>query len=191
MSNIALFDLDGTLADFDGSMREYMRKLAAPNEPEWDPDREGSEDPWIKARRQMIKTVPGFWLGLAPMPDGFDLLTMARRAGYDIVVLSRGPRQNPLAWKEKIEWARAHILFEHQVTLTEDKGLVYGRVLVDDWPPYLLAWLAHRPRGKVIMPARKWNVDFKHPQVLRYSDSFEAAYDVFKDQLEKSDLTQV
>jgi len=55
-----------------------------------------------------------------------------------------------------------------QVTLTEDKGLVYGKVLVDDWPPYIERWLTWRPRGLVIMPARRWNATFTHPQVLRY-----------------------
>lgn len=168
MSNIALFDLDGTLADFDAAMRAHMEALASPGEPLWDPDSEEDEPKHIKFRRRMIKSVPGFWLNLGLMGDGYELLNMAKNVGFDIVILSRGPHQNPLAWKEKIEWCRKNIPFDHSVTLTEDKGLVYGRVLVDDWPPYIKAWLAHRPRGMVIMPARPWNKGFTHPQVYRY-----------------------
>jgi|WetSurMetagenome_2_1015567.scaffolds.fasta_scaffold289612_2 5'-nucleotidase len=168
MSNIALFDLDGTLADFDSAMRANMTMLASPGEPDWNPDAEEEEPRHIKFRRRMIKSVPGFWLGLGRMSDGFELLRMAKTVGFNIVILSRGPSQNPLAWKEKIEWCRLNIPYEHSVTLTEDKDLVYGRVLVDDWPPYIRGWLAHRPRGMVIMPGRTWNKGFVHPQVYRY-----------------------
>lgn len=54
------------------------------------------------------------------------------------------------------------------LTITRDKGLVYGRMLVDDWPEYVERWLKWRPRGMVVMPAQPWNADYKHPNVLRY-----------------------
>jgi hypothetical protein len=54
------------------------------------------------------------------------------------------------------------------VTITHDKGIVYGAVLVDDWPEYVTSWLEHRPRGLVIMPAHNHNVGFAHSQVVRY-----------------------
>jgi len=54
------------------------------------------------------------------------------------------------------------------ITMTGNKGLVYGKILVDDFPPYIEAWLKHRPRGLVIMPAHRWNEKFQHPNVLRY-----------------------
>jgi hypothetical protein len=54
------------------------------------------------------------------------------------------------------------------VTITHDKGLVYGAVLVDDWPDYILKWLEHRPRGLVIMPAHDHNAGFTHHNVVRY-----------------------
>jgi hypothetical protein len=84
------------------------------------------------------------------------------------MVLSRGPRTNSVAWGEKLEWCRINLPEDVQVTLTEDKGLVYGRVLVDDWPAYILRWLEWRKHGLVIMPARDWNIGFEHRQVIRY-----------------------
>ena len=55
--------------------------------------------------------------------------------------------------------------------MTQDKSFTYGRVLVDDWPDYVTSWLEHRPRGLVVMPAHPWNVDFNHPNVIRYDGS--------------------
>jgi 5'-nucleotidase len=166
---VALLDLDGTLANFDMAMRERMIMLAGPGEPPWNPDREGAEPEHIKQRRRIIKSLPGFWTGLHAMDDGFHLMGMAHQIGFRLMILSRGPSQNSLAWKEKIDWCRQNIAFPHEITLTEDKGLVYGRVLVDDWPPYIEGWLAYRPRGQVIMPARRWNESFQRPNVYRYA----------------------
>ena len=55
--------------------------------------------------------------------------------------------------------------------MTEDKGLVYGKVLFDDWPEYITSWLEYRPRGLVIMPNHPHNQGFKHPNVIRYIGS--------------------
>src|SRR5581483_6811567 len=43
-----------------------------------------------------------------------------------------------------------------------------GVALYDDYPPYVEAWLRHRPRGLVVMPAHEHNRDFRHPNVVRY-----------------------
>jgi hypothetical protein len=48
------------------------------------------------------------------------------------------------------------------------KGRVYGRVLYDDYPDYMLKWLKNRPRGLGIMPVTQANKNFTHPQVVRY-----------------------
>jgi len=166
---IALFDLDGTLADFDGAMVAAMNSLAHPDEPAWTSTMmEAEEPPHITARRRLVKKIPGFWRGLAKLEDGFRVLSLAHIIGYRTIVLSRGPKKNSLAWGEKLDWCLNNLSEDCQVTLTMDKGIVYGRVLVDDWPPYIKAWLEFRKRGLVIMPARPWNIDFKHPQVLRY-----------------------
>ncbi len=88
---------------------------------------------------------------------------------YSISVLSKGPKTNHTSWSEKLQWSNKHLAkYIDGVTICHDKSLIYGAVLVDDFPAYIKPWLDHRPRGLVIMPAHNYNSDFVHPQVVRY-----------------------
>jgi 5'(3')-deoxyribonucleotidase len=169
---IALIDLDGTVADYDRAMRAAMDSLRAPSEPSSETPRDG-EPAHIEARRKLIQQKPGFWRNLAPLASGFDVVEELRVLGFELHVLTKGPRSSPNAWSEKVEWCGEH-LPDASVTVTGDKSLVYGRVLVDDFPPYFTKWLAVRPRGLVVCVAHPWNVEYavggaaQHPNVLRY-----------------------
>lgn len=167
--NIALFDMDGTLADYEAGLRKDLAKIAAPNDPHY-PDLHNTPD-WIEQRIRLIRTQPGWWQKLQPIPLGFTILKTALETGFHTRILTKGPRKSTNAWTEKVLWCQHHIEPidpRMQITITEDKGLVYGKVLVDDYPPYMDRWLQWRPRGLGIMPAQKWNEDYKHPNVLRY-----------------------
>lgn len=169
---IALVDMDGTLADYSGAMTRDLTILASPcciwglESPPVDP---GDLDkiPHMKARMDLIKNQPDWWFNLARLEGGFKIVDMLKREGYKIHVLTKGPKRNVSAWTEKVRWVQKH-LPNTNITITHDKGLVYGRVLVDDWPSYIEAWLKFRPRGLVIMPDQPWNKDFSHPQVIRF-----------------------
>lgn len=166
---VALYDLDGTLADFDGAMRAAMESMAAPGEKAF--YAEQSDEPGhIRVRRRLVKKQPGFWAGLPKFLLGFDVLAMTQKMGFNHMILSKGPRSNETAWAEKITWCKQNLPpdLDWKVTLTEDKGLVYGKVLVDDWVDYVERWLTWRPRGLVIMPAHERNAGFSHPSVVRY-----------------------
>ncbi len=163
--NIALFDLDGTLADFDGGMEVGMVKLATPAEiaaGTYFPREQAGEPDYIRERRRMVKRQPGFWRNLAKLPSGFRLLEIAMEVGYKIAILTKAPRTNFPAWSEKVEWCHNHLPMDKgiAVNLVEDKGLVYGKILVDDYPPYINRWLEWRPRGLVFMPEQSWNRGF-------------------------------
>lgn len=168
---IALIDLDGTVADYDAAMRAAMATLRAPGEP-GEPDR-GAEPAHLEARRKLVQRQPGFWRGLAPLALGFAVVDELRALGFELHVLTKGPRATPNAWSEKVEWCAEH-LPDANVTVTGDKSLVYGRVLVDDWPPYFTRWLEVRPRGLVVCVAHPWNEGFAaggaeaHANVLRF-----------------------
>ncbi len=84
------------------------------------------------------------------------------------MILTQGPSKNPPAWTGKKLWIDENLGPEVDVTITRDKGLVYGKVLVDDFPPYIERWLAWRKNGLVIMPVNELNKDYKHSRVIRY-----------------------
>jgi hypothetical protein len=158
-SKIALFDLDGTLVDFDGAMRRDLNSMASPTEKLLGPEDDIWDEKvsWLEARKNFIKNRPGWWRMLPRFQLGWDVLNQARKTGFDITILTKGPYLTTTAWTEKVDWCRGNLPYT-KVTITEDKSTAYGRVLVDDWPKYIGPWLIKRPRGLVIMPAHPWNM---------------------------------
>jgi len=174
--NIALYDMDGTLCDYQGQLTNDVRKMQSPEE---DPYTIMKRDPdHIREMIQVIRKVPGWWRDLPKFQLGFDVWELTTRLGFRNCVATKGPYNNPPAWGEKMEWCKNHLPSGTVIHITEDKSALYGRVLVDDWPPYIKAWLKHRPRGLVVMPAHPYNEEFKHPQVVRYDGSKESFAEV-------------
>lgn len=169
---IVLFDMDGTVADYDGQLIEDLNKIKSPMEPEI--TRENLDifintRPHLEARRHVITAQKGWFRNLPTFELGMDIYREAVAIGYTAVVCTKGPNSKPAAWTEKLEWCQAHEEFNASgVTIVSDKSIVYGRVLVDDFPDYILGWLEYRPRGIAIMPAHPKNAHFTHPNVVRY-----------------------
>ena len=182
---VALVDMDGTLCDYESAVRAGLEALRSPHEPTPSVDLTSGEPEWMTARRRLITTQPGFWRSLQPIEDGLVVLDLIRQAGFEPHVLTKGPSSKPRAWMEKVEWCREHLGEETLVTITEDKGLSYGRILFDDWPAYFMRWLRWRPRGLVVALDHPWNKDVVHPNLVRYDgsnaaqirDALQAAYD--------------
>jgi 5'-nucleotidase len=101
------------------------------------------------------------------LESGLTIWNLTTELGFEHMILTKGPTASLVAWTAKVEWLHEHF-GRVPVTITTDKSLTYGRVLVDDFPPYVSAWLKHRPRGLVVMPAQPWNKGYEHPQVIRY-----------------------
>jgi 5'-nucleotidase len=167
---VALLDMDSSLADFEASMIERVMKLMSPIELEtyrFEDMRYPKEAPdWFRARKTLIKKQPGFWSGLPVIEFGMELYKLLGQLGYTRMILTKGPDNNPMAWEEKVRWCREHVP-DAGITITHDKGLVYGKVLYDDFPPYVMRWLKWRPRGKVLMLDAVHNQGFEHPNVFR------------------------
>lgn len=166
MSKIALIDLDGTVADYDAALTSAMKSIQAPHEEPFVSGRKYEEE-HIRNRVRLIRSRPDFWLNLPKLELGFEIVDELKWVGFNLHVLTKGPESNPRAWSEKVSWAQKH-LPDAAVTISSDKSLVYGRVLVDDWPDYFLKWLTVRPRGLVVCVAHPWNEHVDHPNVLRY-----------------------
>jgi len=168
---VALIDMDGTIADFDQSMRHYLSLIRSPEETKPD-DYSGEDQTYVKQRHRLIKKLPGFWRNLPRLQAGFDIVNTLMALKFRCNILSKGPRKSTAAWQEKVEWCEEHV--PHMpITLSEDKGLVYGKVLVDDWPAYVERWIKWRPRGLVISVAQPWNKNIEKlgPNVIRYDGS--------------------
>lgn len=167
---VALLDLDSSLVDYEGRLRERLLETVSPMEEEWFRQHAGSlwssPPAWLKARKRLIKHQPGFWLELPVIPFGMELYQLLGELGYRRIILTRGPHKNPAAWAEKARWCEQHVP-DAGITITHNKDLVYGRVLYDDWPEYILSWLEWRPRGKVLMLDAAYNRHLQHPNVLR------------------------
>ena len=170
---ICLIDMDGTLFDYEGQLREDLKLLASPNEEEvenlWD-----ENIPWLKARINLIKAQKGWWRQLPLMEDGERLFKIAMEIGFLCKILTKGPKNHPQAWAEKVECCAERLPIKNvDITIVgkEKKG-VYGRVLIDDYPEYMDQWLSKRPRGLGIMPLRSYNKDYKHPNVILVDNNF-------------------
>jgi len=166
---IALLDLDGTLCDYHGALERDMALLRSPDEPfSWIRDQEPS---YIRRRMDLIRNDPSWWKKLEPLKVGMEIYHKLMIEGFRIVVLTQGPKRNAEAWKGKVLWCLEHLAEDTDIIITRDKGLVYGKILVDDFPPYAEAWLKHRPRGLVIMPTQPWNANYISERVIKYGGS--------------------
>ena len=161
MTKIALVDMDGTLCDYEGALRAELSKILGESV-----SREDLRNEKYEYACDLIKKQPGFWFNLKPIDLGFNVLVILQHIGYAPYVLTKGPSNKALnAWTEKVQWCRKWLDADTPITITEDKSLFYGRVLLDDWPPYCEAWMKNRPRGLVLMPAYDYNegMDEKWP----------------------------
>lgn len=163
---IGLFDLDGSLADYEGALRLELQALFD-NVPDnlWDAE----SQPHFERAIDLIRSQPGWWARLPSLNDGLVVFSLAKKIGFDCQILTKGPRRFPLAWKEKVEWSQRHFGDDIDIHIVSDKKLVYGRFLYDDYPDYMERWLKHRPRGLGIMPDTPYNSDFQHERVVKFN----------------------
>jgi len=176
-NQIALVDMDGTLADYEKALYRDLMAMSGPGETLRHSDLH-SLPRHLEARRKAIVNTPGWWEELETLHLGFMVLEMLKEIGFSIHILTKGPSWCPLAWQEKVQWCHRRIpetltgdIGIRVVTGTDDvvaKSLDYGKVLIDDHPPYVEAWLGRRPRGLAILPQNEFNVYFEHPRALYF-----------------------
>ncbi len=170
---IALFDMDGTICDYVGSMNLELEKLRAPNEPIVDPFMVGDapEYQYLWDRMELIKSDEKWWANLPKYQLGFDIFKLTKELGYHNEILTQAPKKNPAALAGKLQWIINNIDGEIEFTMTRNKSRHYGKILVDDYPGYIIPWLKHRPRGLVVMPLNEYNKGFTHENVVVYDGS--------------------
>ncbi len=159
--------MDGTLFDHENSLKIELEKIRCPEEPVI-PFNFKNNPRYLQNRINLIYNSESFWSEMPKFKLGWDILGIANELGYHIMILTQGPKRNPAAWSGKKKCIDKHFGEDVDITLTRDKSLVYGKVLVDDYPGYIDRWLQWRKRGLVVMPANESNKDYFHPQVIRY-----------------------
>jgi len=183
---VALIDMDGTLADFHGALHRDMKSLQGPGESELEDLSLIETTPYLYKRAAFIKRSPNWWYNLSPIPSGMQMLGILHDLDYKMVILTRGPKNNPGAWEQKMRWVEDYVIskFPHVkcVVTSGDKSQVMGAVLVDDWPDYVSPWLKTNPNGIGMLPSRYWNSDFVHASVCRYEDNQTQAYEMLRKQ---------
>lgn len=175
---VGLFDMDGTLANYEKAMRSWLDLMKESSEPHYEVH--AREPSYFYERHRVIRRQPGFWRNLEKIDVGFEVLRIAQEVGFrNIHACTRGPSDCPSAWSEKFEWIQKHkesglLPNSMKITVTEDKGTVYGRFLCDDHIPFLNRWLEHRKRGLAILVLpvpRKIDFDSLHPNIVCFDGS--------------------
>lgn len=165
---VALFDLDGTLADLDRQLADDMNRIKGPDEPDFVAALPGQKSPpHIKARKIMIFNQPDWWEQLPRYQPGWDVLEMVRQAGLQVQIASKPSMDCHDSAAQKLRWVERH-LGKVVTHLSGDKGMIQADLLVDDWVQYVARWLELNPQGRAILPLHSWNQDFRHDRAIHY-----------------------
>lgn len=167
---IALFDMDDTLCDTMGQLkRDLAKRVSAEEFSQFKPYSEKST-PNIKSKIKEIRNRPNWWRNLPRLQAGFDILNITTELGFENYIVTKGPYKIDMAFSEKRQWQKRE-LPDLKLIITDDKSIIQGNVLIDDWPPYLRSWIDNNPRGKAIMPLTEYNKNFNHSDILTYDGS--------------------
>lgn len=81
----------------------------------------------------------GFFLTLEEIPEAIESFKLLSQK-YDVWVLTRPSRHNPLCYTEKRLWIENHLSFDwtSKLIISPDKTLLMGDYLIDDnpWPGF-------------------------------------------------------
>lgn len=98
---IALFDMDGTLANYDEGVRHGLAKISSPTDPPITVhDRAAA--PWLVERLNMVRHQRDWWLNLGVLEQNMRVLRAAQEIGFKIHILTKGPPQHAVRLDREI-----------------------------------------------------------------------------------------
>jgi len=165
---IILFDLDGTMVDYDNAIKRDYYFYKNPNDPHY--SHENKKISHLRKLIDLIRCKNGWWLKLTKNKLGFDIYNIAIEIGYKPTILSKAPRNCPNAYTEKYLWVKENI-GDIDVIISPNKTIVDGLVLVDDYPKFVDPWLNEHPDGIAILPKNENNDGYSHQRAIIYDGS--------------------
>lgn len=137
-----LLDQDQVLAEwYEGVLNLYAERY--PNLPVVPVSERTSYDLKLyhpsAVEREALRSVledPDLYANLVPVPGARQAVREMREAGFDVRVCTKPYLSNPTCASQKLAWIRKHFghTLERATTLTSDKTLVVGDILIDDHP---------------------------------------------------------
>lgn len=149
---IAYFDLDDTLCRYSQALLVELNGLRGEDEHIIDVVPEQ-----MYARKRAIMSKESFWTNLKLNQEVKNLYESIKYLGFKTHILTAGPIRYPEAWSGKKKWADQHFP-NVDLTITRDKSLLMGDILVDDYPKYFKGWLKSNPNGMVIAPYNGYKI---------------------------------
>jgi 5'-nucleotidase len=160
---IVLSDMDGVLANWDKHYGEMLAfhfpdAVQVPYEerPFMDPNRSHSE------QEELIRTLPGYYLALEPIPGGLEALEELEANGHEVFICSVPSLGNISCASDKYVWLAEHFgeKWAKKLILTKDKTLVLGDILVDDKPGHLITGANPHPTWTHVLFDQPYNHAF-------------------------------
>lgn len=143
---IAYFDLDDTLCRYKKALLRGLNDLRGSNE---SMIVEYPEE--MFARKSVVLCRESFWTSLELDLEVKMLYDAIKYLGFKTHILTAGPIRYPEAWSGKKKWVDKYFP-DVDLTITRDKSLLMGDILVDDYPKYFKGWLISNPKSIVIYP---------------------------------------
>lgn len=170
-----LVDMDGVLADFEGSFLQKWR-AAHPDEfymPLHERKSMYVTEEYPKRLRKKIWsifTMPRFFLDLEPIPGGRQALETMRDHGHEVFICTAPLIDYENCVLEKHHWVATHLGRDwvQRVILTTDKTLVKGDILIDDKPH--ITGVEHPPLWEHVLYDQPYNRHVTDKRRLTWED---------------------
>ncbi len=178
-----LLDVDGVLADFNGSCFHLLNDhfdldITHDDITEWGWTSGHPKIPAHALRHLTTHWVhqEGFVWGMKPLPGAREAVKNLREIATVVCVTS--PWRGAKLWThERTEWLIHHFGFqEEDIIPTSGKHHVGGDVLVDDRVSNVVKWLEHHP-GMGFVWAQPYNVNSPQANMIRRTGSWQDVID--------------
>lgn len=165
---VLLVDMDGTVADLDGSLERAVKQL-------------GHDTKGIRGRTEFeyeakveaivkpIMAKEGFFQSFSPFQGAVEALKRLQKSGWQVFFCTSPLKEYEFCVVEKFKWVEQHFGREwtRRIIVTKDKTIVSGDFLIDDKPG--ITGVA-QPKWKQIYFDQSYNQKAPGPRIKSWTD---------------------